>query len=60
MDDLKIEPHIAEKCLNHSLGRIAETYNTNPMLGQRHEALEKWGYYVDLLVSVRENVSPYL
>ena len=58
MDDLKIEPHIAEKCLNHSLGRIAETYNTNPMLEQRREALEKWGDYVDLLVNARENVTP--
>ncbi len=60
MDDLKIEPHIAEKCLNHSLGRIAETYNTNPMLDQRRAALEKWGDYVDLLVTDRENVTPLL
>ena len=56
MDDLRIEPHIAEKCLNHSLGRIAETYNKNQMLPQRREALEKWGDHVDLIVTPRENV----
>ncbi len=55
MDDLNIEPHIAEKCLNHSLGSIAETYNRNEMLTQRREALEKWGDHVDLIVNPREN-----
>lgn len=56
MDDLNIEPHIAEKCLNHSMGRIAETYNKNQMLPQRREALEKWGDYIDLLTTERKNV----
>jgi len=57
MDDLKIEPHIAEKCLNHSLGRIAETYNTNPMMDQRREALEKWGDYVQVVTQQHDNVT---
>ena len=56
MDDLGVEPHIAEKCLNHSLGRIEGTYNKNQLLTQRRDALEKWGDYVDLIVTERENV----
>ena len=57
LDDLKmvdpetgerrsIEPHIAEKCLNHSLGRIEKTYNKNALLKQRRAALEAWADYV--------------
>ncbi len=57
MDDLNIEPHIAEKCLNHSLGRIAETYNRNEMLTQRRKALEKWGDFIDLITTDRKNVT---
>lgn len=57
LDDLDVDPHISEKCLNHSLGKIAETYNKNQMLPQRMEALEKWGDFVDLVVNPRENVT---
>ena len=67
MDDLKmvdpetgdkrsIEPHIAEKCLNHSLGRIEKTYNKNTLLKQRRAALEAWAEHVDLVVHDRDNV----
>ncbi len=55
-DDLDIEPHIAEKCLNHSLGHIEKTYNRNTLLKKRREALKKWADYVDLVVTERENV----
>ena len=57
MDDLRIEPHIAEKCLNHSLGRIEKTYNRNDLLDNRREALEKWADFVDLVVRDRDNVT---
>ncbi|MCP4283423.1 MAG: tyrosine-type recombinase/integrase [bacterium] len=57
MDDLHIEPHIAEKCLNHSLGRIEKTYNRNDLLDKRREALEKWADFVDLVVHDRNNVA---
>jgi integrase len=68
MDDLKmvdpetgirlsIPPHIAEKCLNHSLGRIERTYNKNTLLKQRRAALEAWADYVDLVVHDRGNVA---
>ncbi len=46
MDDLDIEPHISEKCLNHSLGILDKTYNQNKLLTQRRDALEKWGTFV--------------
>ncbi|MEW8318764.1 MAG: site-specific integrase [Candidatus Thiodiazotropha sp.] len=57
MDDLRIPPHIAEKCLNHSLGAIERTYNKNDLLKQRREALEKWADYVDVVVKDNKTVS---
>ena len=56
LEDLGVEPHISEKCLNHSLGRIERTYNRSTLLEQRREALLKWADYVDLLVTDRANV----
>ena len=56
LETLNIEPHICEKVLNHSLGRINAVYNKNNYLSQRREALEKWTDFVDLLVNERENV----
>ncbi|MCG7977449.1 MAG: tyrosine-type recombinase/integrase [Candidatus Thiodiazotropha endolucinida] len=56
LDDLGIEPHIAEKCLNHSLGRIDKTYNKNTLLDKRRQALEKWAVFVDSIVHERDNV----
>ena len=56
-DKRSIEPHIAEKCLNHSLGRIEKTYNKNTLLKQRRAALEAWADFVDLVVHDRDNVA---
>lgn len=56
LDDFGIPPHVSEKCLNHSLGRIEKTYNRNTLLSQRREALQRWADYVDLLVTERTNV----
>jgi integrase len=67
LDDLKavdtetgkrysIEPHVAEKCLNHSLGRIEATCNKNTLLTRRREALQAWADHVDVLVTGRSNV----
>lgn len=47
----RIEPHIAEKCLNHSLGKIEKTYNKNALLKQRREALQTWAVFVAGLVA---------
>ena len=68
LDDLKmvdpetgarigVPPHVSEKCLNHSLGRIDETYKNNTLLKQRRAALEAWADYVELVVHNRDNVA---
>jgi len=56
LERLGVEPHICEKCLNHSLGAINKIYNKNAYIDQRREALEKWASCVDLLVNDRDNV----
>lgn len=56
LEALNIEPHICEKVLNHSLGRINAIYNKNNYLDQRRIALEKWADFVDLLVNEQNNV----
>lgn len=39
---LKIEPHIAERVLNHAQEKMAGTYDMHDYLGEKREALEKW------------------
>jgi len=53
---LKVEPHICERCLNHSLGKLTQTYDTGAYLEQRREAIERWADQVDLYVSQHDNV----
>lgn len=50
-ETLNVPFHTAERCLNHSLGRIAETYGSGDYVVQRREALELWGAYVERLVT---------
>jgi integrase len=57
LEDLGVQPYVAEKCLNHSFGRIERTYNRNELLEQRREALQKWADYVDSLVTPQDNVA---
>jgi hypothetical protein len=52
-----VDFHIAERCLNHSLGRIAQTYDRGDYLQQRREALEKWAAYLERLVSEEKKVA---
>ncbi len=54
--NLAIAPHIAEKCLNHSLGSINAVYNKNTYLDERREALERWEQFLMLQVNPQENV----
>jgi len=42
LSDLKVAPHVAEKCLNHSLGAIAQIYDQHTYLDERREALQLW------------------
>jgi integrase len=53
---LGVAPHIAEKCLNHSLSKLGKTYDKHTYLDERREALEKWAVVVDLAVNPRDNV----
>ena len=53
---LGIAPHIAEKCLNHSLSKLGKTYDKHTYLDERREALEKWATVVDLSIKPRETV----
>jgi integrase len=56
LEDLGVQPYVAEKCLNHSLGRIERTYNRNELLEQRRDALQKWTDYVYSLVTPADHV----
>jgi integrase len=55
--NLRVAPHIAEKCLNHSLGSINAIYNKNTYLDERRVALERWTEFVMLQVNPRSNVT---
>ncbi len=49
-DTLGVPWHIAERCLNHSIGRITQTYDVGDYLAERRGALEKWAAYVERLL----------
>jgi integrase len=46
---LKVEPHIAERVLNHAQERIAATYDTHAYLEEKRAALEKWAAHLTAL-----------
>ena len=50
-ETLRIDPVVIEKCLGHKMPKIMATYNKNEMLPERREALDKWGKYIETLVS---------
>ena len=51
---LGVAPHIAEKCLNHSLSKLGKTYDKHTYLDERRAALEKWAVVVDLAIKPQE------
>ena len=53
-----VPPHIAERCLNHTLGTIETTYDTHDYFTERAEALARWGAHVAGLVEASSNVVP--
>jgi len=55
--NLRIAPHIAEKCLNHSLGAINAIYNKNTYFDERREALERWETFLMLQINPQQNVT---
>jgi integrase len=48
---LRVPPHVAEKALNHSLGRIFSTYDTHDYLDDRRDAMLRWNAYVERLAT---------
>jgi integrase len=44
---LKVEPHIAERVLNHAQERIPGTYDQHEYLEEKSEALEKWAAHLE-------------
>jgi len=57
LEKLNVAPHIAEKCLNHSLGAINAVYNKNTYFDERREALERREVFLMLQVNPQENVT---
>ena len=53
-ETLSIDPVVIEKCLGHKMPKIMATYNKNEMLPERKEALDKWGKYIEKLVSFED------
>lgn len=50
-ESLRVEPHIAELCLGHSLGKIFKTYDQGTYIKERRDALERWDAWVKRLVT---------
>ncbi len=55
---LKVPPHVAERCLNHTLGEIESTYDVHDYFDERKEALHRWGAHVAGVVAATSNVVP--
>ncbi len=51
-----VTSRVAEKCLNHSLGKIEGTYNKAKMLEKRREALIQWSAKVERALKPDNNV----
>lgn len=58
LSQLKVEPHIAERILNHAQGKITETYDRFEYLSEKREALEKWASHLQGIVEGQQNVVP--
>ena len=52
---LGIAPHISERCLNHSLGKILETYDHGDYLVERRVALEKWSKQLSAYLAAEDD-----
>ena len=53
-------PHVAERCLNHSLGHIEKIYDQGDYLAERRAALEKWDAFVRRLVAPEQSNVAFL
>lgn len=53
---LRVAPHVCERCLNHSLGKIADVYDVHDYLDERREALAEWEALLARLTAGEDNV----
>lgn len=51
MQRLKIEPHVIEACLNHTLPKLERTYKTYDHEPEKRAALARWAAHVDAIVT---------
>ena len=59
MARLGVAPHVADKVLNHQTGTIsgvAAVYQRHEFLGERKDALERWGTHVTCLLKSAERL----
>lgn len=56
--ELGVAPHVAEKCLNHSLGGILRVYDTHDYFAERKAALSKWADLLKKLAAGGADVIP--
>jgi integrase len=47
---LGVKPHVAERCLNHRLPGINDTYDTHDYMDERRSALELWAAKLEKLL----------
>lgn len=52
---LGVEPHVAERCLNHKLKGVEGVYNRHDYFEEWRRALEAWG---QLLLKLERHVTP--
>jgi integrase len=57
---LGVNFHVSERCLNHSLGKVADIYDRGDYLTERRAALDRWSGYVERLVSPSERSVAFL
>jgi integrase len=55
---LGVEPHIAERCLNHKIDGVEGIYNRHAYFNERREALAKWAAVVEACETPGSNVVP--
>jgi len=55
---LGIEPHIAERCLNHKIDGVEGIYNRHAYFNERREALAKWAAALEACEMPGSNVVP--
>lgn len=54
---LGVRPHIAERCLNHRLPGINDTYDTHDYMDDRRDALELWAAKLEKLIAETNSIS---